>query len=119
MRQNFHLLSNEQSALQVSGYVQEYSTNVLGMRLDENPLPSDVSQVASDFITDLWHYASIHGGNASEVLSQAFQNYLEEISGGDAPKETICRFRAIVDDAIYEATIGSSLATPAIPKRMP
>ena len=108
MRLNAHLLSSEQSALQVSGYVQDYSTNVLDMRLAKPPLPCDVSQVASDFITDLTHYASMHGV-ASDVLSKAFQNYLEEISGGDAPKETIDRFRAFIDDAVYEATIATAL----------
>lgn len=80
-------------------------------------MPSDASPVISDFITDVMHYASMHGV-VSEVLSKAFQNYLEEISGGDAPEETICRFRAIVDDAIYEATIGTPILTPAIPKRL-
>lgn len=118
MRPNTHLLSSEQSALQVSEHVLDYSAN-LDMQLGKPPLPNDVEQVASDFITDLAHFVSVHGADVPDVLSKAFQNYLEEISGGDAPKETICRFRAIVDDAIYEATIGTPMATPAIPKRLP
>lgn len=117
MKQNYHLDSNEQNAMQVKRYVQDYATNALEMQLVEHPLPSDVSTAASDFMTDLIHYASIHGV-ASDVLSKAFQNYLEEISGGDVPNETICRFRAIVDDAIYEATIGAALSTPANPKSL-
>ena len=119
MRPNTHLLSSEQSALQVSEYVQDYSTNVLEMQLGKHPLPIDVSQVTSDFVTDLTHYASMHGADVPDVLSKAFQNYLEEISGGDAPEETIDRFRAFIDEAIYEVTIGSALSTPAIPDRLP
>ncbi len=119
MRSNTHLLSSEQSALQVSEYVQDYSTNVLEMQLGKPPSPSDVSQVASDLITDLAHFVSVQGADVPDVLSKAFQNYLEEISGGDAPKETIDRFRAFIDEAIYEVTIGSALSTPAIPDRLP
>ena len=118
MRPNTHLLSSEQSALRVSEYVQDYSTNILDMQLGKHPLPSDVSQVASDFITDMAHFVSVQGADVPDVLSKAFQNYLEEISGGYAPKETIDRFRAFIDAAIYEATIGTPMSTPAFPKRL-
>lgn len=113
MTQNYHLLSSEQNALQVSEYVQDYSTNVLEMQLGKHPLPIDVEQVASDLITDLAHFVSVQGADVPDVLSKAFQNYLEEISGGDAPEETIDRFKSFIDAAIYEATIGTALSTPA------
>lgn len=106
MKPNNHLISNEQNALQVSGYVTAYASRNLEMQLGEHPLPCDVEQVVSDFITELAHFVSLHGADIPDVLSKAFQNYLEEISGGDAPEETIDRFRALIDEAICHVTIG-------------
>lgn len=102
-QENIHLLSSEQSAMQIRGFVHVYSTNVLGTPLDEHPSPNEV---VSDFISDLTHFASMQG-SASEVLARSFQNYLEEISAGDISKEIVDRFRAFIDDAIHEVTIGS------------
>ena len=106
MSTNTHLIPNEQNASLVSGYVQDYSTKNLDMQFDKRPLPSDVRAVVSDFITDLAHYASVNGAAVSDVLTKAFQNLLEEISGGEAPEGTTDRFITFIDEAIYDATIG-------------
>lgn len=90
----------------------------MGIEMTKHSSPSDAEQAASDFITDLMHFACLHGADVPDVLSRAFEHYLGEI-GGDAPKETIDRFRAFVEDAIYEATVGASLATPAVQERLP
>jgi hypothetical protein len=79
---------------------------ILDLPLAEHPSPSDVSIAVSDLVSDLTHYASIYGV-ASEVLAKAFQNYLAEISGSDAPQWIVDLFRAYVDGAIYEVTIGA------------
>jgi hypothetical protein len=116
MTPNTHLTSNEQHAFQVSRYVQDYSSVVMGVDLAKHSSPSDVVGAVSDFTTDVMHFASYSGAQVSDVLSKAFENYLEEI-GDYAPKETIDRFRAFVEDAVYEATVGTALSSPAVPER--
>lgn len=48
----------------------------MGIELTKHPSPSDIEQAASDFITDLSHYVSLHGAEVPDVLSKAFENYL-------------------------------------------
>ncbi len=106
MAKNDYLIENEQNSLRVSKYVQDYSIKNLEMPLDNRPLPNDASQAISDFISDLAHFASINGVVVSDVLSKALQNFLEEISGGELPEGMIDRFRALIDESIYDVTIG-------------
>jgi hypothetical protein len=103
MTQNYHLASNEQLAMRATRYLRDYSNRVMGEPLSNNLLTT----VASDFISDVLHLASFHGGCVSKVLSTSLGNYLAEISVADAPEETMNQLQAIVDDAIYEATIGT------------
>ena len=109
MTQNYHLNAGERMALKVSKVLEDYIIDYMGLPSAETPSPIDAFSVASDFIADLMHFACLHGADVPDVISRAFRNYLEEISSGDAPEETIDRFRAFVDDTICEVTIGRAL----------
>lgn len=106
MTQNYHLDAGERMALKVSKVLEDYIIDYMGLPSAETPSPIDAFSVASGFIADLLHFACLHGADVPDVLSRAFQNYLEEISSGDAPEETIDRFRTLIEDSIYEATVG-------------